>query len=71
MNQQQYYPFPVYQVPQPPANQGCKTAAIMLFVAGFCLKVLGVFTLAIFIGFIPLGLGAICDLIAFIFLCLI
>lgn len=71
----------VYQQPQPifqqiypqqqVANKGMKTAAIVLFVQGFCLKLIGFLLLAIFIGIIPLVMGAGCDVMGFVFLCLI
>lgn len=73
--QQMYQqPQPIFQqiYPQPQAaNKGMKTAAIVLFVLGFCLKFIGFLLLAVVIGIIPLVMGAGCDVVAFIFLCLI
>lgn len=72
------YPYPYYQQVQPypqqvqrPKNEGMKHAAIILFVCGFCLKFLGFLLLFILIGIFPLFLGAICDVIGFVCLCLI
>jgi hypothetical protein len=72
--QQRYYQQQPPQqpvMPSRPKNESMKTAAIILFVVGFALKFIGFLTLALVIGIIPLLLGAGCDIVAFVCLCLI
>lgn len=54
-----------------PVNRNFKAASISLFAAGFGLKFVGFCTLLLGIGFFFLLLGSFCDIIAFVFLCLL
>ena len=63
-----------FQQPAPqqrPADQGLKMAAIIFFVIGFFLHVIGALTLFILIGFPILIIAFCCDIIAFVCLCFI
>jgi uncharacterized membrane protein len=72
MYPQPYRSQPLYiQQPQPPKNTAMKTAAISLFATGFVLKLIGLLLIVFVIGLVPLILGAVCDVVAFICLCLI